>query len=238
MIVWIYPCESRTLPSIYFLPIFTPYNWQLCVLRVYNFSIIRYLKYLEFEKGYTLSEPLKFVIFVDYISAIVIVACLVIIMFGLIHRRRKAEAQLTRLITEKTGVSKKLLETPMLIEELLTSCSDAILVLDKKGNHVFVNDNVLKILGFSKDEMIGSSSHQLWHHHHLDGKKYNKKVDPIYVALHKGKKWSGSDWLIRNDGAFVPVTLSCSPIFDGGEGNQIVGALIIFSDDAYDDLCF
>jgi len=152
---------------------------------------------------------------------------ILIMPFGL--RKIKAERRKSKLAGKKLVKDKeKLNKSNYLVNSILNSANDVIIGLDKEGRHTFINPYGLKILGYTIDEVIGVSSHSLWHNYKPNGELNPIENDPVFNVLKTGSSWSGDEYVINKAGKFIPVSLNCSPIV---ENNSIVGAVAIFTDE-------
>ncbi len=120
--------------------------------------------------------------------------------------------------------NKKLKENLSLI---LNSTQDAIIGLDINGNHTFVNDAAVSLLGFTRSELIGKNAHALWHHTKADGSIYPFKECTQHRNLKKGVTYIGKDLYWRKDGTSIRVSVIQTPI---KQDNKIVGAVLSFHD--------
>ncbi len=117
---------------------------------------------------------------------------------------------------------------PELLEAILASVAEGILVLDMQGNHAYVNPAAAAILGHAPEELIGRHSHSTWHHTRWDGSPYPADECPIYAVRSDGEIRRGSDEpFSRSDGTRFPAEFVSAPIMDAGE---IVGAVVAFRD--------
>ena len=112
---------------------------------------------------------------------------------------------------------------------ILDSTAEAIYGIDLDGNCVFCNNACLRILGLSKnDELIGKNMHQLIHHTHVDGSRYQLKDCPINQASIENKKCHvDTDILFRPDGSCFPAEYWSHPIIEDG---NIKGCVVTFLD--------
>jgi two-component system sensor histidine kinase/response regulator len=111
---------------------------------------------------------------------------------------------------------------------ILDSTAEGIYGVDPEGRITFINPAVTEMLYFSTEELIGSSSHALIHHHRADGTVYPREECPIFAAYTHGKVSRIDDeFLWRKDGTGLPVEYGAMPIFKDG---AILGAVISFTD--------
>ncbi|MDP2845323.1 MAG: PAS domain S-box protein, partial [Candidatus Methanoperedens sp.] len=131
-----------------------------------------------------------------------------------ITERKKAEEALERLRRQN--------------ELILNSAGEGILGLDLQGRHTFVNPSAARMFGYEVEELIGKSSHEIWHHSRSDGSPYPKEECPIYAAYKDGAVYRVRDEVFwRKDGASFPVGYTSTPILKDG---KIVGTVVTFSD--------
>lgn len=111
-------------------------------------------------------------------------------------------------------------------EAVLNSIGEAIVVVDKEGKIGFMNDVGLKLLGWSAEEVIGKSFHEIWNVKDIKGVAIVS--GPIQQALSKGVGSSTSEYLYsKKDGSDLPVHVTVSPIMKEG---SIDGAVAVFHD--------
>lgn len=109
-----------------------------------------------------------------------------------------------------------------LFESLLTSMGEGVYGVDKKGDCIWINDQALTILGFSRKEVLGQDQHLLFHHHKPTNEFYDVHDCPIHLTLNDHQIRSVDEYFIRRDGTFIPVALTVAP------NNH--GAIVIFRD--------
>lgn len=131
-----------------------------------------------------------------------------------VQERRKTEDALEKLRRQN--------------ELILTSADEGILGLDLDGNHTFVNPSAARLLGYESWELIGNSSHEMWHHSKADGTPYPKEECPIYKAYKDGVVHRVRDEVFwRKDGTSFPAAYTSTPIMEKG---KLVGAVVTFRD--------
>jgi PAS domain S-box-containing protein len=113
-------------------------------------------------------------------------------------------------------------------ERILASTGEGIFGLDVEGKMSFVNPAGAHMLGYSREEMVGESMHELIHHTKPDGIPYSREACPIYAALEKGRvHHNDTEVLWRKDGTAFPVAHHISPIWEDG---RLIGAVVTFKD--------
>jgi diguanylate cyclase (GGDEF)-like protein/PAS domain S-box-containing protein len=111
---------------------------------------------------------------------------------------------------------------------LLDSSPEAIFGVDTQGLCTFVNPACLKLLGYTREEMLGKSVHPLIHHTHPDGRPYPKQDCHIRNStLHGQPTHVDSEVHWRKDGSSFPVEYWSHPMYRNGE---LVGAVVNFVD--------
>jgi formate hydrogenlyase transcriptional activator len=113
-------------------------------------------------------------------------------------------------------------------EVLLKAAGEGIFGIDMQGNTQFANPAAAKMTGWSVDELLGQSSHQLLHHTKIDGSTYHSSECPIHQTYKTGEKSYVDDEVFwRKDGSSFCVEYTSSPIMDNGE---LAGAVVVFND--------
>jgi two-component system sensor histidine kinase TtrS len=111
---------------------------------------------------------------------------------------------------------------------ILEASGDGVYGIDKSGITMFANPAAVRMCGFTLEDMVGHSQHELTHHTHADGRRYPVAECPIYAALTDGEVHRVDDDVFwRKDGTSFPVEYVSTPIIDDG---AIVGAVISFRD--------
>lgn len=117
-------------------------------------------------------------------------------------------------------------------EAILASIGDGLIVTNAHRRINIVNDASIKMLGLSREEMIG----QLWPEvlgegccTDADSKVMSVENMPIFQATKNGKTiYSNKISLINSDKKHFPVAITASPIFD--LNNTIIGSVVVFRD--------
>jgi PAS domain S-box-containing protein len=140
--------------------------------------------------------------------------------------------EIQRQTQEKAELLRAQQETLREAEErtrlILDSAAEGIFGVDPEGRITFVNPAGCRMLGFAPEEMLGQPSHQLFHHHHADGREYPREECPMFAAYTRGEAHSIDDEILwRKDGTSLPVEYSATPIRKDG---AVAGAVISFAD--------
>ncbi|OOZ36728.1 PAS domain-containing protein [Solemya velesiana gill symbiont] len=108
---------------------------------------------------------------------------------------------------------------------LLESAGDGIFGLSGVGRCTFINSSALSVLGYERDEVIGSRLHDLIQHSRIDGVSYPEQQSPIYHAYREGKSSRvGGEVFWHAEGRPVAVEYSAYPIAD----KDYSGAVVVF----------
>ena len=114
-------------------------------------------------------------------------------------------------------------------ELLLQSAGDGIIGVDLKGSITFFNPAARRMLGYTEQELLGGSFHNMIHHSHPDGSPYQEKTGPLCKALTDSACYrchrEPNEVFWRKDRDYFPVDYTCTPILDQGE---VKGVVIIF----------
>jgi PAS domain S-box-containing protein len=145
-----------------------------------------------------------------------------------ITTRKETDAELERhrrhleeLVQQRTG---ELLATEARATRILESSADGLYGVDSDSRITFINPAACQMLGYSAEQVMGRSAHELFHHSHADGSPYPAAECLARQAWRAGRESRVADetyW--HADGRPVPVTLASRPIIDNG---RIVGAVV------------
>jgi len=127
-----------------------------------------------------------------------------------------AIAEMKEEIEQRKQVEAKLKESEEKYRTILEGIEDSYLEVDIAGNFKFFNDSFCKILGYSKDELIGRNNRE------FTDKVNAKKIFQIFKKVYNTEKPARIvDWeIIRKDGAKRYVETSVSLIKDA-QGQRI-----------------
>ncbi|MGD2272491.1 MAG: PAS domain S-box protein [Desulfobacterales bacterium] len=115
-----------------------------------------------------------------------------------------SDMSLLRGVASQTAVSiinamsfQKLQESEEKYRTILESIEDGYFEVDLAGNFTFFNESSCKILGYSRDEMMGMNNRQ-----YMDAENAHKVFQTFNAVYQTGKPTRSLDWkLIRKDGA-------------------------------------
>lgn len=113
-------------------------------------------------------------------------------------------------------------------ELILTSAGEGITGTDARGTVTFVNPAATRMLGYTAEEVIGRSAHQLFGHARPDGHAWPAATCPVCAAYRDGTAHRSDDAVFyRKDGAPIPVDYVATPAREHGE---LIGAVMVFKD--------
>ena len=112
---------------------------------------------------------------------------------------------------------------------LLNSTAEAIYGLDLDGNCTFSNKSCIQMLGLdTPDQLLGKNMHELIHHSHADGGRYDVNECRIHSAFTEGLGSHVDDEVLwRPDGTCFPSEYWSYPLYING---VIEGAVVTFLD--------
>jgi PAS domain S-box-containing protein len=110
---------------------------------------------------------------------------------------------------------------------ILETLGEGVFGADVNGVCSFINPAGLAMLGFSEGEVLGHSTHGLFHHHHADGTPYPSSDCPILQTATDGRIRRAEDAFWRKNGVVFPVRLTITPTRRDG---RISGVVVSFSD--------
>jgi diguanylate cyclase (GGDEF)-like protein/PAS domain S-box-containing protein len=128
-------------------------------------------------------------------------------------------------ITEHKKAEQELMEAKEFLENIFTTTADGIMVSDSKGYVVRVNRPLEKILGLSKEEIIGKRTYEVF-----PPNEYHAEIGAKIVTnlREKGFVENFETCFLCKDGSQCPVELNITMMKDS-EGNR-VGAVSVIRD--------
>ncbi len=137
-------------------------------------------------------------------------------------------SSVVRDITDRHAAEKALAEAEARQRLVLESTSDGIFGVDSKGQLMFINSAGAELVGYSKEELLGCSVHDLIHHSRADGAAYPVTECPMHAAFTHGSSSTIDDEVLwRKDGTSFDVEYSSTPLL---KDDELVGAVIVFRD--------
>ncbi|MDD5472431.1 MAG: PAS domain S-box protein, partial [Sideroxydans sp.] len=132
-----------------------------------------------------------------------------------------------RDVTKRNKAEREVRQLSQQNRLILDSAGEGIYGLDINGRCTFVNPAAAQMLGFPVEELLGQSSHPLFHHTKPDGSPYPQEECPVHAAYKRGEVQHGSDLYWHKDGSSFSVEFISTPILESGE---ITGAVVTFRD--------
>jgi len=113
-------------------------------------------------------------------------------------------------------------------ELLLKAAGEGIFGIDLQGHTQFANPAAAEMTGWTIDELLGQSSHQLLHHTKIDGSAYHANDCPVHATYKTGEvNYVDDEVFWRKDGSSFCVEYTSTPIFDN---ETLAGAVVVFND--------
>ena len=109
-------------------------------------------------------------------------------------------------------------------KNLFETATDPIVVLDKKGHFVDINQQVTKLLGFSKEELIGKKFDKIGI---LSKDSISKTLESFGRRMIGEKRPPYEIEVITKEGETIHAEVNANPLYEDGE---IVGDLVILRD--------
>jgi len=131
-------------------------------------------------------------------------------------------------MTERLRTEEALKEVTLQQKLILQSAGEGIYGVDQKGIITFVNPATAKMVGHEVQELIGQSSHAMFHHSKPDGLPYAIQECPIHNTYTEGGiHFSCSHEVFwRKDGLSFPVEYTSTPIWN--KEGSLNGAVVTF----------
>jgi len=126
---------------------------------------------------------------------------------------------ISRDITERNKAEREIRESKDYLENIFKTSADGIIVIDNRGRITMVNEAVEKMLGYSKDELIGESSVKLA----PTGKGYDEGKAVVEKLFEEGVLVGETQTWLKKNGGLMDVEIN-SALLKDREGN-ITGAV-------------
>jgi two-component system cell cycle sensor histidine kinase/response regulator CckA len=111
---------------------------------------------------------------------------------------------------------------------VLNAVGEAIFMADLENRATFVNDSACRLLGWTRDELLGQEIHALIHYQRADGSPYPVEECPIAVSAAVGEESDGvRETFWQRDGSPLDVELTVRPVYDQG---AMTGSAVVFRD--------
>ncbi|MBU2498814.1 MAG: PAS domain S-box protein [Proteobacteria bacterium] len=124
---------------------------------------------------------------------------------------------IVRDVTERKRAEVALKKSEEKYRTILESIEDGYYEVDVAGNFTFFNDAIPKLMGYSREELMGMNNRQ-----YSNGENSRKLYEAFNRVYTTGQPIKGFDWeIIRKDGTKRYVEASVSPIRDTKEGPPI-----------------
>ena len=135
----------------------------------------------------------------------------------------------TMNILEDLGAEKRLTEESRRKDEaLLESIGEGMIATDADGIIIVANRQAKELLGYTEEQMIGKSYHQIIQPVGVDAKPIAIKDSPMTLAMNSGKPTATSSYqYVRKDSTTFPAAMTASPIEIGGKR---IGGIVVFRD--------
>ena len=124
------------------------------------------------------------------------------------HHQRELETRVREATASLEKTNKELLATKEYLESLLHSTVDAIITSDVAGKITFANKGATRMLGYAREELIGSAVWKLY----TGGREEARHVQRLLRENAPLQNYETE--LTHKDGAVIPVTMSISGVTD------------------------
>ena len=114
------------------------------------------------------------------------------------------------------------------LKSLTEAIGDGILAADAEGRCTFINPEGERLLGWTREELLGRNLHDVIHRQTASGLAIDYAECPLHApvaAMHPFR--SDLDAFIRRDGTIFPISVVSVPLF---EGERFTGSVVAFQD--------
>ncbi len=152
----------------------------------------------------------------------VISILLMVLSWSLVNTRYRAQKIAGQLLSERRDSEER-------FSTLLNSTAEGIYGIDMHGNCTYANSSCLQMLGYAgTGQLLGKNMHDLIHHSHADGSRFDVTACKIFKAFQEGKgSHVDNEVLWRADGTSFSAEYWSYPVFISGKTE---GAVVTFFD--------
>jgi len=135
---------------------------------------------------------------------------------------------LNREIAERIQAESEGIKLRKRLHAILNSAGDGIFGIDTQGRVTFANHKATELLGWSEEELIGTSHHDLVHHTRKSGGIFPVEECPIYMAYKdRHVHFETDDIFWTKAGTSFSVEYTSTPLIDD---DKVTGAVVVFKD--------
>ncbi len=145
------------------------------------------------------------------------------------HGATAGVLNMTQENTALVTTERRLRDSEAHLRLVLDNSVNGLYCVDRDGKTTFCNAVFLRMLGFASEaDAIGRTLHDVIHHSHADGRRYDVADCPIYQGAMTGAAAHvDSEFFYRLDGTKFPVEYWVQPVWRDGE---VHGAVCTFID--------
>lgn len=112
------------------------------------------------------------------------------------------------------------------LENITDTMGEGLYVMDETGVITHCNESMVRLLGYSRAELIGHVAHERFHAHFHN---HNLPLEscPIYRTIQNRRAYEGVEEFIRKDGTIIQVRVTSHPLI---KNDRVTGSVSTFSD--------
>ena len=137
-------------------------------------------------------------------------------------------AALNRASVRLKGQEERIAEQNRFLKSMTDALGEGVLATDAEGRCTFVNTEAERLLGWSREELLGREVHAVVHFQTVSRQPVMRDECPMHApvaACHVFR--SEVDAFTRKDGSLFPISVVSMPLF---EGERFVGTVAAFQD--------
>ena len=120
------------------------------------------------------------------------------------------------------------LQSEKRLYDIAQSIGNGIYTLDTKNKTTFINNEALRLLGFTKKELMGKEIHEFIHYKDINNKQILSQNCKVHTSMKSNEIYKNdNEYLIKKDGSFLSVSIVASPLH---RNNEVVGTAVVFID--------
>lgn len=127
-------------------------------------------------------------------------------------------------VTELNLARRALEEASTRLDAIIRNTTMAMFMMDDRQHCVFMNPAAEELTGYTLEETVGRTLHDVVHHTYPDGRPFPIDECAIDRAFPEESQTKGEEIFVHKDGSFYPVGFTASPIRD--DNGKTVGTVI------------
>lgn len=130
-------------------------------------------------------------------------------------------------ITDSKAKEFELATLNVKLSSIMQTIYDTLYTLDMQGIIQTVNPAITQLLGYTEEELLGKSAHELFHYECINDRVVTANECSILHAIETDRSYVGEQVFRKKDGSFIDVEVASNPLYID---KKIVGSVTVCRD--------